>query len=133
MNWKYIKPLKNESALANYEHLVDYKLPPSFLKCIRQNNGGRPARSLFDTEFAKERAMKSLLSFNQEDRETVWKIVEWDKEELRNRFVPFAIDNFGNLICFDKLNDNIVFLEHETLRQEKVADSFDDFLNNLYS
>lgn len=113
--------------------MMNYKLPQSFLECIRKYNGGRPELNLFDTEFTKERAMKSLLSFNQEDRETVWKIIEWNKEELRNRFAPFAIDNFGNLICFDKLNDNVVFLEHETLRQEKIADSFDDFLNGLYS
>ena len=43
----------------------------------------------------------------------------------------FAGDPFGNLICFDKTNDHIVFIDHETLSIEPVADSFSEFIAGL--
>ena len=47
------------------------------------------------------------------------------------RYIPFAIDHFGNLICFAR-NRQIVFLDHETLNIEKIAPSFDEFVFSLY-
>ena len=78
------------------------------------------------------RELKSFLSFNTDDRETVWKIYEWNKDELSNKYVAFAIDNFGNLICFDADNDKVVFLNHEDLSVEHIANTFAEFLELLY-
>ena len=89
-------------------------------------------KKIFETDTSQERALKSFLSFNKNDRETVWKIYEWNKQELADRYVAFAVDNFGNLICFDANNDNIVFLNHEDLGVEKVADDFMEFINKLH-
>lgn len=52
--------------------------------------------------------------------------------ELTNKYVPFAIDNYGNLICFDANNDKIVFVNHEDMSVEIIADNFNDFMNGLY-
>ena len=63
---------------------------------------------------------------------TVWKIFDWNKEELANKYVPFGIDNFGNLICFDANNDKIVFVNHEDMSVEAIAENFDGFMSGLY-
>ena len=86
--------------------------------CVLNYNGGRPSNRIFDTDSAKERELKSFLSFNKEDKETVWKIFSWNKDELKDKYIPFGIDNFGNLICFNADNDNIVFINHENLTVE---------------
>lgn len=132
MKWKYVKPLKSVKNIDDFECLVKYAFPNDFRKCVIENNGGRPEFRCFNTDKANERVLKSFLSFNKDDKETVWKMYEWSKDELANRFVPFAIDNFGNLICFDADNDHIVFLNHETLVIENIKDTFDDFMNSLY-
>lgn len=132
MEWKYIKQLKSTDLIDDYEILVKYVFCDSFRKCVTHNNGGRPSKRIFDTNKAKEREIKSFLSFNKEDRETVWKIIEWNKDELSNKYVPFGIDNFGNLICFDARNDKIIFINHEDMSIEIIADNFDSFMNNLY-
>lgn len=132
MEWKYVKELKAVDLIGDYERLVKYVFCDSFKKCVITNNGGRPSKRLFDTDKAKERELKSFLSFNREDRETVWKIFEWNKEELTNQYIPFAIDNFGNMICFDVKNDKIVFVNHENMSVEIIANSFADFMNGLY-
>ena len=133
MEWKYVKPLKTERLITDFENLVNYKFPEEFRKIVLLYNGGRPQNRTFDTEKVRERVLKSFLSFNENDKETVWKIHEWNSDMLGKRFVPFAIDNFGNLICFDVKNSTIVFLNHENGKSEKIADSFHDFLRGLYS
>ena len=132
MDWKYVKKLKSEDLINEFECLVKYAFCDSFRQCVIVNNGGRPSQKAFDTDKTKERELKSFLSFNKEDRETVWKIFEWNKEELTDKYVPFSIDNFGNLICFDANNDKIVFVNHENLSVEIIADNFDGFMDGLY-
>lgn len=131
MEWKYVKPLESIKLIEDFECMTKYVFGDSFKKCVLNYNGGKPTLEIFDTETSKERAIKALLSFNHKDRETVWKIFEWNKEDLVNQYIPFGIDNFGNLICFDANNDHIVFLNHEDKHIEFVASNFDDFLNLL--
>lgn len=132
MNWKYVKPLKSIKNIDDFECLVKYVFPEEFRKCVIENNGGRPELCCFNTDKVKERALKSFLSFNKNDRETVWKLYEWSKDELADKYVPFAIDNFGNLICFNVDNDHIVFINHESLSIEFINSTFEEFVNSLY-
>ena len=132
MDWKYVKALNSNELIDDYECMVKYVFCDSFKKCIMEHNGGRPSMRIFDTDKAKERELKSFLSFNKDDRETVWKIFDWNKDELTDKYIPFAIDNFGNLICFDASNDKIVFVNHEDMTIEMIANDFDTFLNGLY-
>ncbi len=133
MNWKYVKPLKSEKLIQEFESDFNYKFPDSFISIVKKYNGGRPEKILFDTEVSNQIAIKSMLSFNEYDKETMWKIAEWNKNELENKYISFAIDNFGNLICFSIQDSSVIFLELESLTIEKVADNFDVFINSLYN
>ena len=132
MEWKYAKELKSVNLIYDYERLVKYTFCDSFRNCVITNNGGRPSKKAFDTDKVRGRELKSFLSFNKDDRETVWKIFDCNKDELMDRYISFAIDNYGNLICFDTNNDKIVFVNHEDVSVEIVADNFNDFMNRLY-
>ncbi|MCK5644959.1 MAG: SMI1/KNR4 family protein [Gammaproteobacteria bacterium] len=132
IQWQYVIPLKENNLIEDFECAVTYEFPNSFKECVVNNNGGSPSLSAFDTNKTKERDMKSLFSFNKEDEENIWIMNEWDGNDLDNMFIAFAIDNFGNLICFDVNNDSIVFWNHETNETEFVANSFDEFLGKLY-
>lgn len=132
MDCKYVKKLEAPTLINEFEELVKYKYSESFKNFVLKNNGGRPARRTFDTNKKKERELKSFLSFNKKDRETVWKIFEWNQHDLNKKLAPFAIDNFGNLICFKIESDEVVFLNHDNLDLEKIAHSFDEFLEMLY-
>ena len=131
MGWKYVKQLSSEESIEAFERLVNYAFPKNFKDCVKQYNGARPKYRVFDTDKKTGRELKSLLSFNREDKETVWDIYEWSKTEHQGKYIPFAIDNFGNLICFDRTG-KIVFINHETLELEVVASSFEEFIGGLY-
>lgn len=132
MEWKYVKPLTTEECINEFECLVKYSFPDNFRACVMKHNGGRPSKRAFDTNMSKERELKSFLSFNKEDRETVWKIHDWNSNELKDRYIAFAVDNFGDLICFDANNDKVVFLNMDNVNVEIIADDFVSFLECLY-
>lgn len=50
---------------------------------------------------------------------------------MANKYIPFAIDNFGNLICFEAENDNEIFVDHEDMTVEIIAEDFDGFMTVL--
>lgn len=124
--WKYIKPLKDKKSLNIIEEKFKFKIPIDLRECILKNNGGRPNRKVFDTDKSTERVMKTLLSYNENDLESIYKV---EKEE--NDLFPFAIDPSGNYICIDKEN-SVILWNHETNTGEYVAKSFSDFLSKLY-
>ena len=131
MNWKYVKPLKSIYLVNRFECLTHYKLPKEFVDCVSQFNGGRPERNRFNTAVSTDRSIKTFLSFNPEDRDTVWKIHKWNRDELGDRYAAFAIDHFGNLICFYTGNGSVVFWNHENSHTEYIADTFSEFIDSL--
>ena len=133
MNWKYVKALKNENAIVEFEKAYKIEFPDSFKEIVTKFNGGRPEKDVYDTDKTKERTIKSILSFNQDDKETIWKINEYSTEELGDKYVAFAIDHFGNLLCFSKSEKSIIFIDSETLKTEVIASDFASFIDKLYS
>lgn len=133
MNWKYTKVLKFKDIIKEFEETYKFSFPESFKEIAEKYNGARPEKDIYDTDKTKERTIKSLLSFNKEDKETIWKINEYCTEELRNKYVAFAIDHFGNLICFSKNDKSIIFMNMETLEIETISSNFLDFLDKLYT
>lgn len=133
MNWKYVKALKSKNAIAEFETSYKIRFPDSFKEIVAKYNGGRPENDIYDTDKTKERTIKSILSFNQDDKETIWKINEWSAEVLGDKYVAFAIDHFGNLICFSKSDRSIIFIDLETLKTENIASDFVSFIDKLYS
>lgn len=127
LRWKYIKPLKSADSILNFEKQYDYTYPDEFKTCVLINNGGRTNRCVFKTKSGREYVMKSLLSFNKDDRENVWNI----RQFMFNKYLPFAIDNFGNMICFNIVDDSVVFINCEIQSVEYIADDFVKFLNLL--
>lgn len=131
LSWKYVKPLKNSKAVECFEADYGLKLSQDITSCIKQNNGGRPDKKVFDTEVSKGRVIKSLLSFNNDDLETVYDAIDRLKGEKSN-LVPLASDPGGNYICFDTKQQDIVLWLHETNTTEKISSSFTAFLETLH-
>lgn len=129
--WKYVKPLKNRNILDEFEKKYSYALPDKFKECVIKNNGGRPSLNTFDTDIESNRVIKSFLSFNNDDKENIWEINEYFSTDCDMKYIAFAIDNFGNLICFSVDDNSIIFYEHEENKIEYIAESFTEYLSIL--
>lgn len=132
MEMKYVKPLKDPNAIKRYETASGYSFSESYKAFVTEFNGGRPAKNCFRTQDGTERVLKSFLSFNADDKETIWAISEWNEEELQGKYVPIALDPAGNLICFDKQTGAVIFLDTETMHCDTISPDFSSLLCALY-
>ena len=76
-----------------------------------------------------ESDVKSLLSFNEADKENIYKVIEYFNSQYHGKLVPFASDSAGNYYCEKKGSIVLWTQEGEVI---PVSDSFADFLNSLH-
>lgn len=107
MEWKLVNPLTSKESIAELESITGFSLPEAFVLLVKQFNGGRPMQRNFDTEKTKGRMIKGILSFNSEDVVNIFQAQGWIGED-NDSYVPFAIDLFGNLICFEKSSRSFI-------------------------
>jgi len=128
MEWKYVKELKNKTAIDNIEEKSNIKIPEDLKQVIIKYNGGRPEKNVFDTTCSKERVMKSLISYNKDDKENIYLYTGFFDKKL----LPFAVTEFGDLICYNKNTNEIELYLHEQDKCEKICDNILEFFNKLY-
>lgn len=125
--WRYIKPLATENLISDVEEKLDYKFTDSFVDFVKKYNGSRPPVSIFTTSSLQEKTIKSFLSFNPGDVENIVRLNR-GVADISELLVAFAIDNFGNYLCFDRKNHMVFFLDFETGKTELIDKTFSDFL-----
>lgn len=128
MECKYIKAIVDETCIDRFQKSTGVKFEDSYIDFIMKNNGGRPEKNLILSGDGSEYILNKFLSFNETDKENVYKAkkrVEEDDESL----IPFASDPAGDYFCF--LSGGICLYNHETGESKEIADSFSDFLDML--
>ncbi len=129
MEWKYIKPLTDNTVFENIEKTFKLEIPVSLKEIITKYNGGRPEKNIFDTQKSKERVLQRLISFNKEDKANIF---IYD-DLLKKGYIPFAITEFGDVICIKIDNESIELYLHELDKFEYVCDNIEKFLNILHN
>ncbi len=130
--WRYVKPLATEHLILEAEEKLGCKFTDSYVDFVKKYNGSRPPVSVFTTSSLQEKTIKSFLSFNPDDVENIVKLNK-GVAEISKLLVAFAIDNFGNYICFDRNNHMVFFLDFETGKTELIDKTFSDFLLKIDS
>ena len=126
--WKYVKPLKNANAIDVFEKEHAVSFPADLREILFKNNGGRPSLKYYDTKTEKDKEFKTLLSFNEEDIETIYKHYPLDTSD--KSMIPFASDPAGNYFV---LKDNSIYLwKHESDSTIFLSSSFSVFLSMLH-
>lgn len=95
---------------------------------IIQYNGGKPTKSAFVTEKNKEKLIQTLISYNRKDKVNIYVYNNF----FEYGYIPFAIAEFGDIICINVKNGNIELYNHELDEFERVCESIDVFLKSLY-
>lgn len=130
IKWEFCEALDTENILNQFEEKYKLTIPETLKEIIKNYNAGIPDKSLFDMSHG-EMSFAGLLSFNPDDEETVYMVVDQFIEDGRLKMLPFATNGFGDIIC---TKDNAVFLwRHETASIEKISDSITGFFDMLHS
>lgn len=157
MEWIFCKPLESTDLIEEYEQVVGYTFPKTFKECVKKHNAGDLKYMLFDSEsFGPQDFV--LCSFNKEDRNSIWgmnelyvefrdeikqdglnkqsDLVSKKCEIFTQKYIQFASSYFGTIYAFDKTNGDVVLVnkmtDNKPLKIEKIANSFDEFIEKLY-
>jgi hypothetical protein len=133
MEWKFIKRLENgATTITSVEKKIEYSFPEEFRDVVLKHNGGRPRPGVVRLAEGSEHLVNRLFSFNSQDKSNILKMNENSSDFLRENYVIFADDGFGNYYAFFRRNAKISFYDAETDTAELVADTFADFLKALH-
>ena len=95
---------------------MGYIFPIDYVECAIHNNGSAVLPYNFEVD-GINRVFGTLLSYDKESSENIYKVYRNYVSSLPKGLVPFAFDPAGNLICFDykehEENPIVVFWEHE--------------------
>lgn len=118
INWKYVKPLENKSAIKDLAKECGADLPDELLHCMEEHNGGRPSTKDFSTTQAAGYVFNSLYSYNRDDANSALGIFE---RFAQVKLFPVAIEAGGNNICYNFDKRKLVLFNHESGRTEDIA------------
>ncbi len=130
MKWNYKIELADESVFGEIEKERGIEIPEDLKKIIIEGNAATPEKYKFIVG-STERVLGAVLSFNKGEEDTDTVFTALDVIENKN-LMPFAIDPFGNYICMDIKNNEIVFWDHETDDVYSTEKSITNFFDSLY-
>ena len=130
ITWKYKIELQDESVFSEIEKERGIIIPENLKELIVKANAATPSKYNFMIGTV-EKVLGAILSFNknEKDTDTVYtalKVIE------NKKLFPFAIDPFGNYICYNIDENEVVFWDHESDTVSSADKNLEQFLESLY-
>ena len=129
-NWKYKIDIQTASVFEEIESQYKVKFVDELRDFISVHNGATPEKYHFMIENT-EKVLGSVLSVNkgEADTDTIYTALSCIDD---SSLIPFAIDPFGNYICYSSKDGLIVFWDHETNAVVSSEKNLGDFIGSLY-
>ncbi len=127
--WNRPKPIENPEVVKQLEEKYGFSISDDLKDCILSNNGARPKPNTIVLKNGEEDDIKILLSYNGNDPENIYKIIEYFIANYSGTLIPFASDSAGNYYCEQ---DGKIVLWTQSNELIPVCDSFSQFLEGLY-
>lgn len=128
--WNYKIDLVDESVFDEIERERKITIPKYLKELIVEGNAATPEKYNYMIG-STEKIFGAVLSFNKDDQDVDTVFTALDVIKDTNIF-PFAIDSFGNYICMDLKENEVVFWDHEENKVYSTGKDLDMFMENLY-
>lgn len=136
MKWRAARPIDDLSLIYDIEEQQGILFPDEYKDLVKQYNMAAPDPETFLDSCGKEHIFGRLLSVQSSAKNNVQTAMTWlDNVPPGQVCVPFAIDPFGNLLCFTFSNQTeyvISFFDFETGTWQHLTDNFHTFLSMLF-
>lgn len=126
--WKYVIAT-NRAMFEKFREMYGFEVPEDLQELVMEANAGTPSMYNIKDENGRERVLGAILSFNEGDDDNIWDAME---SEEGKKYIPFAVDPFGNYFYENVLLGNIIIIDHETSEKYAISDSLDEMVRNLY-
>ena len=142
IEWLFVKGKLTDEQIKKVENELGIIFPADYIKCVKENNGGRPRPGSFDLEGRAGISLKALLPLDLDLKGNLLEVRSWILDRLPPDVIPVLSDNFGNYVCLDyrpgKYSPVIVFWDHELAYTgidkgiKPICDNFEEFLGLIY-
>lgn len=126
MEFKFKQSPVSESEVRRVEALWGERLPEMLRRTVLAHNGA--------AILSEHMKIDSLISFSEKDEGNIYASMKLLMEQRLPDLLPFGTDIDGNLFCLQKQNSlepSIVLLHDDTLRTEKLYETFSEFWISL--
>lgn len=130
VKWDLVSPLKDKEIFKKIEEKYNIKIPIELKKLCEKNNGGFPTPFNVDVPGIGERDFKMLLSYNIDDPENIFHVLEFFIKKTKKNLFPFGVDSFSGYYCLR--NRNVVYFNTETLSAKDFSLGLSDFFELFY-
>lgn len=127
--WIKSRPLNDPISIRQLEKKYAFSLSDDLVSCIISNNGGRPRPNTIELRNGEENDVKLLLSYNDNDTENIYRVIEYFIDNYNGTLIPFAMDSSGNYYC-EQGKRIVLWTQNKEILP--VCNSFAQFLENLY-
>ena len=128
-SWRRPKTLINPMAVKQLEEKYGFTVSKELSECILLHNGARPKPNTITLENGEENDVKILLSYNENDPENIYRIIEYFIENYKGKLIPFAVDSAWNYYCEQEKR---IVLWTQSKEIFPVCSNFSQFLESLY-
>jgi len=128
IKWNYVLDLENEESVDNITKLFKINLPEELIKLIKNYNGGYPNKTNCDINGFGTTDFKCLLSYNENDDENIYDVIEYFIKKYNGEILPFASDSGSGYYCIS--NKGIIYINEEKIYL--VARTINELLLNFY-
>ena len=128
--WSFKIELRNPEIFKEIEDKYDVEFPDSLKEFIVLNNAASPNLNCVNIN-GIERVYAETLSFNEDEEEAL--TFSYVMDTIKNfKYIPFAVDPFGNYFCYALDKDTISYYEHEENVFSDTELSLGEFIDSLY-
>ena len=129
--WSFKIELTDKKVFDKYEKQFGIIIPQDMRQFIIENNAANPSLNLVMLD-GIERVLDSVLSFNEKEDDAVTFAQIFRTLKNANN-IPFAMDPFGNVFCYNTIDNVVVFYNHEVNRFERTNMGFKKFISSLHA
>ena len=117
--------------IEKFEYNSNFKFPDDYVEYILNTSNLKFSRTCFKTQNGVEHILRSLLSYDENDKYYYINKFQITDSEFAHKLVPVGYLEFGDLLCYEKDTNKLVVYYHELDDYEDVSETFNDFLNSL--
>ena len=111
----------------NVEKQLCYNFPDDFKNYLLNVNSLKLDKSYIKLE---DKIIHSLLSLDALSKEYILNFQKFDSQ-YENTLIPFALLEFGDLLCFERETNKIVIYYHESDTYKTLAESWTELYNEV--
>lgn len=130
---KRIEKLDSEilEYISNVEKEINYTFAEEYKNYLLKNSSLKPEKNILELADGTEKLVRYFYSMDPYSKKYILKFQNFDSE-LKDKLVPFAELEFGDILCFERETNRIVLYYHETDTSETVANDWNSFIKKLY-